>query len=182
MPESISIREFARRLEVSHTAVRKAITSRRIISVDDDGRLIWPYAADEFKFNRVREDDFAPDENDSSGEGSTPDLRHWKAEKEKWMAQRHELAARKQAGELVEVAEVNKLGFEIGRDFRNFLYNIPSRASPLLVAKSQREAYDILMEFVHEGLIELQSKIMPEAMREPDNTPNMEANSEDSAE
>ena len=140
--ELISVREFARRMNVSASAISKAIKRGRITATGEgrSKKIKWPEAQYYFNANRdmskVRKKDIEKITGLINGSGINSeyvnDYPRWKAEKIKAEADILELAILEKKGVLIPVKPVEDWVFRIGRTLRNGLLNIPDRFSSLL--------------------------------------------------
>ena len=140
--ELISVREFARRMNVSASAISKAIKRGRITATGEgrSKKIKWPEAQYYFNANRdmskVRKKDIEKITGLINGSGINSeyvnDYPRWKAEKIKAEADILELAILEKTGVLIPVKPVEDWVFRIGRTLRNGLLNIPDRFSSLL--------------------------------------------------
>ncbi len=153
--EEISIREFARRIEVSFTTAWKAVKRGRISS-SGEGRqtkIPWPLAKREFELKRdnskIREKDFRRlgvnpkkpgykhGKNGKVSAIEKIDLWEERARKEKWLARLRELDYLERSAELVSAKAVEDAAFEAARRLRDDILNIPDRIASLIAAEDR---------------------------------------------
>lgn len=179
----LSIRGYARRRGVSHTAVRKALASGRI-TADADGRIDpvladgqWSSSTDLSKprnsVNGVpkkrRAPDAASDPIGSAGlEGapsglavsSSPRLvtsyAASRAAREAYLARLAKLEFEQKTAKLVDADEVRSQIFALGRRMRDTLLGIPDRLAPVLAGQADpAEIHRILSGEIVASLAEL---------------------------
>lgn len=142
MTTLISPAEYARRRGVSREAVRKAIDTGRISTVQGDtGRkMIDPEVAD---IQWAKNTDIAQSARANAHKATVPpptrsdDQRgsaYWDAHtrREIAAANREEMLEKKLAGELVERTKVENAAFGIGRMLRDSVLGLPTRLAPEL--------------------------------------------------
>lgn len=161
-PAGVSLREFARRDGCSDRLVRNAISAGKLKAFADgtlDPALVgtgWR------KTNRNAEtradpsaDDAATAEMLGAGQGTLAQADRAKANA---LALKHLLAARKAAGELVEIAMAEKVLFEEARGVRDAWMNWPARVGPTVAADlglQVETVVEVLTAHVHAHLAEL---------------------------
>lgn len=183
----ISIREFGRRDGCDDKLVRRAIKSGRLVALSDgtiDPALVgtgWrktnrrlPAAADKSadKTKNVRARVSAPPDADRDVDLET-DLETFVARllagqfatlieaervKENALALKHVLAARREAGSLIEIEAAESVVFQTFRAARDAWQNWPVRIGPLIAADLGLEAdkvTEVLTAHVHQHLADL---------------------------
>lgn len=186
--DGISLREFARREACSDTLVRRAVKQGKLRAFDDGTLSPTLVGTGWRKENRkaansankpantvrtVRTDppaeevDRAADEMfseeadnflDKVLSGQFADQGHAERIKENALAAKHLLAARKDAGNLVEIELAERILFETQRSQRDAWINFPTRIGPLLAAELGMEAdkvVEALTAHVHQQLDDL---------------------------
>lgn len=168
MSELISIREASRRLEVSDTAVHKAIKSGRVTvaQMSDVGRplLSWPECQEQYKANtnpalqrkppkvedkpaprRQKREEDPPPMHASDGGGaieihSGMDYMEAKTAREIYAARQGRLVWEQASGKLVEIASVRLDLFKATRAARDLLMTMEDRLSPVLASETDIQA------------------------------------------
>jgi hypothetical protein len=166
----ISVREFARRLGVSETAVRKAVAAGKITSdsfteVNGKRMIIELIARKEWAI-AVREG--GPPQSavlaqslskENKVETLTPTAKTMmeaKQAKAVWDAKTAELNYRKAEGMLVEKDVVNKSLHEMGQEIRDAMLSIPDRViDDILAASTRADAHTLLHKAIHDELTRL---------------------------
>lgn len=140
--ELVTPAEYARRRGVSSAAVKKAIDSGRISTIE--GKIDPDVANIQWKRNtRPRADYHVGAVPASSSPADTGDedphrSRMWeyREQRERAEAQLKQLELAQALGNLVEVAEVERIQFALARAVRDSLLSMPDRLAPLLAANS----------------------------------------------
>lgn len=134
-PEEIGVREFARRVEVSASAVSQAVKAGRI-KTNENGKLDWPAVLEDWENNRVR-----------GGSGvSADDYYLHRAETELWRAKTLELEYEVKAGSLIPREDAERDTFRLGRILRDNVFAVPARVAPIVAAESdERTCYNLLI-------------------------------------
>src|SRR5512133_3782911 len=130
----VSIRAYAKRRHVSHTAVEKAIAAGRISTLPDGS--IDPAAADvEWERNTLY-----PQAGGGNAEFTKARTVH-----EHYRARLAKLAYDEKVGTLVSKAEVQTTAFNQYRRFRDAMLGIPDRVSAMLAAETDAaRVYEVL--------------------------------------
>ena len=170
--EYLSIRAYAKRVGVSHTAIKKAIDSGKIVKGYDLGtqKLIPQFADQEYgfqvsikKINEKMKDSISQDDlNYYSGvEVMDIQLSHADTAPE---AQRKQIIIKAQldllklkteSGQLVNKEEVYKEIYAYGKEIRMSLQAIPDRIIDQLITMDRNDAHKLLTESINESLIKL---------------------------
>lgn len=149
----LTLRAYAKHRGVNEKSVREAIASQRIKKGikgrTSSGRYqIDPKVADkEWAKNTstIKGGDQRPEIKEKRSEGKNFDYYAARAKKEHWEAQLAELRAKEKEGQLVEVDNVKREAFEIGRRCREAMLSIvPRVADRLLAIKDAHEIYQLL--------------------------------------
>jgi DNA-binding transcriptional MocR family regulator len=163
MPEKISIREFARRLNVSDTTIHKAIRAERIVKgyTEGAGRKSIDYEIAKREYNSTasptRENRKPRPEANSEaaqavipfGEDDPASLNAERLRKIKAEADLKELELKERTGALTSREEVYRELFAIGKELRVALVAIPDRVIDDLMASANRnEAHGILLRAI----------------------------------
>jgi len=177
--EKISIREYARRIGVTHTSVLKAIAAGKIVKgYDSQTKKIIPEIADtEYTIGNVNQTlkikesvnqkagnpegaEFSQSKLDSLSSlevseiqilpGDTAAEAHRKQLIIK--AQLDLLKLKTESGELVNKAETYKDLFDLAKEIRMNLQAIPERIIDQLVSLERKEAQELLLEAINETL------------------------------
>lgn len=130
---SLSIREFAERVGVSHTAVRKAIDRGEIAqepdgSIDAAKNAAWQPRA---QARRAATAHPPPPQEPAS---AIPDYSKSRAIREAYAARLAKLEFEERAGKLVSADEARIEQFRIARALRDRLLQLPTKIAPQLVA------------------------------------------------
>lgn len=167
--EKISLREYARRLGVSDTAVRKAIKAGKIVKgvVRKDGKpfIVQSVADAEWRENhkptmQVTQSGkhmFAETANvgDKASVPSSSEATFAAAKRAKavYDAKLAELEFKKKSGSLVDKNEVYKALYGAGQEMRAAFTSIPDRViDDLLACKNRHEAHQKLTDAIYEAL------------------------------
>jgi len=182
MGELIPIREFARRVDVSDTAVRKAIATGRVTVArwDEKGErklpmLDYDVALKQWRERtnqamqrpeqgveqgRIRQRSSVNISGSQETEKSIPEYSVSRAEKEFYSAQKIELEVKKTIGEQVEIAKVAEI---VERDYsavRAQMLSIPSRlAQELSLINDANVIRSALQKAIEDALSELSSGV-----------------------
>lgn len=158
----ISIRAYARQRGVTEGAVRKAIKAGRIPS-EPDGTIdpakadtAWERNTDQ-AMQRGAEKPAAPTQRPQSPGGASrtdteqqdpriPSYALSRSIKEAYAAKLIRIQYEKEMGKLVEVAEVDRKWFEVGRRVRDSIQSLPSRMSAELASMTDRKAIETFMD------------------------------------
>lgn len=161
--EKISIREYARRIGVSETAVRKAIKKGKILrGYDPSDKKIIPTLADK-EYGSLSSVDAAQSSISLPKEGIgkvslNKDMPYAEIRKAKELVQTKLLALelQREEGKLVNKEAVYKELFDFGRTIRTSLLQIPDRCiDDILRAPNRHEGYNILLNAITEVLTQL---------------------------
>jgi hypothetical protein len=163
--EFVGVAEFSLRLGVSTTAVRKAIRTGRVTSLraapgTGHMEIAWPRAAEEWQANTdplrrthvgprsgssgAQQRDLAvrlPTASSGPGDGSATALSYADARtrREAYEARLAKLEYEEKAGLLVTIAKVRANAFNLGRQVRDGLLNIPDRLAHELAGEARVE-------------------------------------------
>ncbi len=149
MSETVSIREYARRRGVSHTAVRKAIAAGRIVPEPNGG--IDPEKADLMWAARTESRQVELD-GDEGGLG----YRKARAYKEAYKAKLAKLEYEIKTGKLLDKNEVDVACFNWARGTRDRIQLISRRVAHRLAAETDaRSVEEILDTEIREALVKL---------------------------
>lgn len=158
----LSIRAYAQRRGVSHTAVAKALKTGRI-GLEADG-TIDPLKADaQWTRNTL------PSQKLNASKAATapvstpvaaPDYQTSRAMREAYAARLTKLDFEERAGKLLDADAVKAKHFTLARLLRDRLQQIPRKLAPEIVASvvekpDQRAVEDLLMAAIREALMEL---------------------------
>lgn len=176
-----SVRGYAKHRGVSHPAVLKAIDSGRI-PLRKDGKIDSTVADRAWALNtnltkprnavtgnpKARLDGFAG-RGGAGGDGAVgPEeeriVSGWAAARslrEAYAAKREKMAFERDAGLLVQTAQVQAAAFDAGRRIRDALRQIPNRLAPMLIGLDDIEAvHKLLSTEIDRALVELE-KLRP---------------------
>lgn len=151
----ISMREYARKRGVSHTAVQKAIKSGRIAK-EPDGTIDPEKADAAWETNtRGRADGPA-----LAGKPGAPDYKTSRAIRETYAARLAKLEFEEKSGKLISADEVSVTVFNLARQARDRLMQIPRKLAPEIVATvtsdpDARTVETLLEDAIREALEEL---------------------------
>jgi small-conductance mechanosensitive channel len=189
MPE-MSQRAFARHLGVTHRAVQKAIEAKRISlnankKIDSDVMTAaWARNTDESKrsmedLSRVRRpnvgipDDLADDEPDFPAAASTKDpsldeYRRHRAARERQRAERELIELEQLRGNMVPLADAQRVVFTAFRTLRDAVMNIPVRVKDQLAAEVDPHRVESMLDAELAGALEAidVGKILADELRE----------------
>ncbi len=147
----LSQRAYAAHRGVTHKAVQKAITTGRI-DVLPDGRIDSDVADQQWASN-TRE--FAPppgQEDDGSSFGASQYTKA-RAVREHYQARLAKLEYEEKVGSLVSKDEVQIATYNMTRQFRDAMLNIPDRIAAMLAAESDAaKCYEILATEIRKAL------------------------------
>lgn len=176
MADLVSIRECARRIGVSDTAIRKAIAAGRVAVAEKNERNGRPLLDfdDVLKNWRANTDpamqrtgaagghgrmkpsskvaavgDEAPDDQqqaDSLDRGPVPTYNESRAFKEYYAAQSAKLDYEKEAGSLVAVDQVKAEAFRLARALRDAIMAVPDRIDAELAAETNARKINLRMK------------------------------------
>lgn len=180
MPEGIGIREFARRDECDDKLVRRAIQSGRLVAFSDgtlNPALVGSGWRKTNRQNTTIADKPVRTESAPTTPALTPDVESEldgfvtrllagqfstlvEAErvKENALALKHVLAARREAGTLIEIEAAESVLFDIFRAARDAWLSWPMRVGALIAADLGLEAdkiTEVLTAHVHQHLTDL---------------------------
>lgn len=168
--ELISIREFAKRVRVSHSVAYRAVKRGRISAekVGNEIKISWPQAKREFEENRdvskVRKLDAerlginngGRPNNGNFVNNGTPDIWDAKARKEDYLAKIRQLDYLERMGKLVNAKVVEDLAFQKGRELRDALLIIPDRIAAILAKESDpAKCHEIITKEIEAALTKL---------------------------
>lgn len=138
--------QYARHRGQSREAVRKAVRDGKI-PLDAQGR-IDPRKADRawLANSAGRSHTRGPD---AQLNAATAYRAASEARKAYWAAEREEMLARREAGDLVQIDEVRQAEAEVAREITNLLQGIRKRISSTLAAMDEADAIDHLLEEEH---------------------------------
>lgn len=167
MAKYISIRQFAREMGVSHTAINKAIKQGRIIEGHKKGLgIIREIAEQEYRDNTEPGKGRPPASKSRPRDGGGGEVRrelpptedsfaHAKKAKMVYEAQIKKLEFEEKSGRLVDKSIVYKELFAAGKELRISLLAIPDRIIDNLMACGTRnEAHAMLLKELTESLEE----------------------------
>ncbi len=156
--EMISIREFARRKEISYAVAYRAVKRGRVTSekVGKGIKIPWPLADREFDAKRdnskirkkdakrlgvdIRKPGYKHKKTAANGKVDNEekiDLWDERARKEKWLAKIRELDYLERSSELVSAKIVEDAAFEAARKLRDAFVNIPNRIASIVAAENE---------------------------------------------
>ena len=157
----ISIRAYARQRGVTEGAVRKAIKAGRIPS-EPDGTIdpakadaAWERNTDQAMQRGAEKPAATAQRPQSPGASRTdteqqdpriPSYALSRSIKEAYAAKLIRIQYEKEMGKLVEVAEVDRKWFEVGRRVRDSIQSLPSRMSAELASMTDRKAIETFMD------------------------------------
>ena len=143
-PELVGLREFARRKGVTLTTVQEALARGRIsfVVIDGNKRIDADKAMKEwddntdpnFQVNLGVEDDSIEGKTTASKAAST--FAESRAVREAYSARITKLEYEQKLGSLVNLADVKKEVFELARNTRNLVLNIPPKIAAELAAET----------------------------------------------
>ncbi len=152
MPEFVSIREFARRVQVSDAAVKNAIDAGRIMRDPDTGKINWDTQQRAWYENRNPNMD--RDHNDPNGrrakinQGSEGDIVNTiakaKQTKAVFEAKLKQLEYEEKSGKLIEKDFVKSVVFRFGKQVRDSVLTIPERVGAIYAAQVTENIKQIL--------------------------------------
>jgi len=154
----VSLREYARHRQISHTAVQKAIRQGRIRTTPE-GQIDVEQADSDWDRNSspsAKPAKTVPQEQMRTEPPRGPSYAQSRAVRELYMARLAKLEYEERSGKLVSAEEVVEAAFNRGRVTRDRMLTIPDRISCLLAAESdERKIYDMLTAEIRDALIEL---------------------------
>ncbi|MHA1540039.1 MAG: hypothetical protein ACTSXQ_06160 [Alphaproteobacteria bacterium] len=152
----VSIREFARRKEVSPTAVMKAIKNGRI-ALNENKKIETDTADSDWENNkRVEKERDLSALTPNASENSRNIYQQSKTVKATYEAKLEKLKYEKEIGKLVSADQVHLDAFNTGRVTRERVLNIPDRVIPMLIGKTDlKEMKEILRTELTKALEEL---------------------------
>ena len=178
--ELVTQAEYARRREVSREAVRKAVMSGRITTIEQDGKKLidpavadiqWAVNTDRKQFERANGQKIAaavPPTSASSGETGSVyfDARARREEAEATMA---ELELEKMRGTLVERQKVEEAAMRLGRMLRDSIMGVPTKIAPSLAEMADafqvEQALSDALRQILDNMSKLTSDDMDKAMQ-----------------
>ena len=154
---AMSQRAYARHRGVALSAVQKAIETGRI-STQPDGRIDSEQADVEWEQNTTRHAppvaNRGPEEDDVSIFGASQYAKA-RAVREHYQARLAKLEFEEKTGTLIRADEVKVAAFNLFRQFRDHLLNLPDRLAAILAAESEAaKVYQILSEEIRKSLNE----------------------------
>jgi len=158
-PERITQAQLARELGVSPPAVTKAVQSGRIKPPGSDGKLNRVEAIADWKANTrpgANQTTDAPREKRKPG-GQTK-YSSARARKEHALAQLAEINLKKQQGQLVEAADVDRAALDLAAILTGKLEALPARVAGDLAHKTAAEIANTLDHFILELLAEFSAE------------------------
>ena len=127
-------------MAISYSVARRAVLRGRINSTGKGRslRLSWPEAKFQFEArqDKSKSRNGDQDKKDDSGSGKEFNLFTARAEKETYLAQIRKLDFLERSGELVDAKLVEDRLFNVSRQIRDALLNIPDRVSSVLAAEA----------------------------------------------
>jgi hypothetical protein len=150
----VSVRKYAERRGVSHTAVQKAIKQGRI-KPTADGKIDVEQADRDWDRNTSPVN--APKRTPKS-DGATvgPTYAQSRAVRELYLARLAKIEFEERAGKLISRDEATVAAFTKARTVRDNLLNIPDRVAAMLAAETDPvRTHQILTDEIRKALIEL---------------------------
>lgn len=172
--ELLSIRAYAKRVGVSHVAIKKAIDTGKIVEGYNGKKIIVSMADKEYGFNtsikKINEKIKASISQQTLDEYSGVDLLDIKISHEDTApeadrkqkiikAQLDLLKLKTESGELINKDEAYKEMFAFGKEIRMNLQSIPDRIIDELITLNRNEAHKLLSESINEALIKLTTNV-----------------------
>ena len=130
----VSIREYARMRGISHTAVVKAVSSGRI-STEPDGSIDPDKASALWEQNSRPRVDSGGDAEIGPAKSGAPDYKVSRAIREAYAARLAKLEFEEKSGKLVNLDEVKIATFNMARQARDRLLQIPRKVVPAVIAE-----------------------------------------------
>ena len=131
----VSIREYARMRGVSHTAVANAVKGGRI-SAEPDGSIDPEKANVQWEQNsRPRVDNGGDAVDVGPAKSGAPDYKVSRAIREAYAARLAKLEFEEKSGKLVNLDEVKIATFNMARQARDRLLQIPRKVAPAVIAE-----------------------------------------------
>lgn len=141
----LSIRGYAKYRNVDESAVRKAIKSGRITTID--GKIDPSVADEEWMMNTNPAQSRQPEKSSSSSYQIS------RATKEAYEAALKKLEYEQKSGKLVSIEKVEVEAFNAARFARDKLLTIPDRLAPALIGKTDiHEIKQILISEIRQSL------------------------------
>jgi len=139
--EIIPKAEFARRLDISRSAVSNAIARGNIFgeAITEDGKIVFEIAKRQFEFNRTergrkKKSETVPQKFKGSPSSTDEEFTDWarkkaiaQAKKAEYVALQAELEYRKDSGELIERKLAVGISYQIAKHLTDSLRNLPDR-------------------------------------------------------
>ena len=139
--EIIPKAEFARRLDISWSAVSNAIARGNIFgeAITEDGKIVFEIAKRQFEFNRTersrkKKSETVPQKFKNSHSSTDEEFTDWarkkaiaQAKKAEYVALQAELEYRKDSGELIERKLAVGISYQIAKHLTDSLRNLPDR-------------------------------------------------------
>lgn len=127
-------------MDIGYSVARRAVLRGRISSTGKGRslRLSWPQAKFQFEDHRdeSKSRDGKQDKKNGAESGNGFNLFSARAEKETYLAQIRKLDFLERSGELVDAKLVEDRLFNVSRQIRDALLNIPDRVSSVLAAEA----------------------------------------------
>ena len=183
LPELMGLREYGRHRGVSLAAVQKAISTGRIpVEIVGKHKKIDPKKADaawdahtapkqapvttragQRAFPGM-EDVAQRSQVDEHANGSVGNYNAYRTLRERYTAGLTMLEYEQKSGTLISAEEVNRQYFELARELRDSILNIPERVAALLAATTKEdEAYKILTDELNSALTSVADKLAKRA-------------------
>ena len=153
--ETISLREFARRMELAPSAAHAALRRGRIPH-EKDGRdysIPWPEAKRVFEETRDDSKDRRPGRKPKE---QSYDLFQARAKKETYLARIRELEFLEKMGDLVDAREVENHLFRTSRQIRDAMLGIPDRLAAVLASETDAaKCHELILSEIERVLEDL---------------------------
>lgn len=154
----MSIRAYAQHRGVSHEAVRKAIATGRIQTEPDDS--IDPSKADAQWDKNTQPGQSSPKASGAADETRGANYQNARAVRETYAARLSKLEFETRSGKLIDVDDTNTKFFNLARQLRERIQQIPRKVSHDIVAAvvkkpDVRDVEDILDAAIRQALEEL---------------------------
>lgn len=153
----VSIRQYAKRRGVSHTAVEKAVKQGRVKLTD--GKIDVEAADRDWSRNSSPVNAPKPQGRAvpaADGSASGPTYSQSRAVRELYLARLAKIEFEERTSKLVSRDEVTVAAFMTARTVRDNLLNIPDRLAAMLAAESDASrVHETLSEEIRKALIEL---------------------------
>ncbi len=177
--ESMSFADYARHRGISHPAlssyIKREVLPKDCYYVSETGKYrFYTEICDTVLDNRTSKNmmrskqklaEVKKDIEDGKGEIAVgQQYAKAKASKEAINARLAQLELQEKEGKLVAADDVKKEGFELARNLREQIFNIPNRISAILAAEPDpRKCFDILSAELRQAFETIDKKFTPEA-------------------